>query len=233
MMYSPIQLVTDSVSSFNSLFLSALHQAACERPDRFPLAPELLDGFRQLTAVDCRERAAGIRLCLADAQFSDEAWWELAITAQASQRHPESDSWMGEIDHSPLTQSLLMVAWHGVRSLPSFSRVLFGMSPGVQNAFGKLNLYQLFGLARSPGQGIGPRWPDRTDIWSHVLNEHPDASRTLAVELRILQACARESSGMISRAALEFVQDLSLQTNTLADGADGQDSQPSSNRRSG
>jgi len=210
MMFSPIQLVTDSVSSFNSLFLDALHRTACERPERFPLCPTLLDGFRQLTAADCRELSAGVRLCLADAQFADEAWWYLAVATPGRLPPPESVSWMREVDRSPLTQSLLMVAWHGVRSLPSFSRVLFGMRPGVQDAFEKLSLFQLFGLARSPGNCMVPRWPGRTDIWSHILNESPNDLRALSVELRILQACANESSGMLSRAALEFVQDLSV-----------------------
>ncbi len=231
MMYSPIQLVADSVSNFNALFLNALHLAASERPDRFPLSPSLIDGFRALRVDDCRELAAGVRICLADEHFSDEAWWDLAISPSARPHPPESDPWMGDIDRTWLTQSLLMLAWNGMRLLPSFSRVLFGMSPAVQKTIEKLTLFQLSGVARSPETAIRPRWPERTDIWTYVLNGDSNGSPGLLVELRILQACATESSGMLSRAAQEFVRNLSLNAATALPQEDVQDSPHSSKRR--
>jgi hypothetical protein len=211
MMYSPVQLVMDAVSSFNGSFLEALQQSARDRPESFPLCPTLIDGFRALTAPDCREIAGSVRICLADARFSDEAWWSSAASMPARARQPGSDPWIPETERVPLAQSLLIVAWHGVRSLPSFSRVLFGMRPGVQRAFEQLSLFQLFGLSRSPASAVCPRWSDRTDIWSHILGDSTRGLRALSVDLRILQACASESSGMLNRAALEFVDDLSSQ----------------------
>lgn len=197
-MHSPVRLVVDSVASFNVLLLDALSGTARERPLAFPLDATLREHFCRLDTADGPGPFA-FGICLADAHFSDDTLW-----TRTGADLPEdcfgrnARMWISDVDRVVLAQSLFLIAWQSVRSLPSLSSVLFGMTPQVHDQFRTRTLADVMGFARSRSQWLYPRWHNRPEVWTHLLGAQPGRKRRPAPQLRLLQACASESERLLS-----------------------------------
>ena len=206
-MHSSTQLVTDSIASFNSLFLDALARTAREQPAQLPLPLNLVGALSEMTASDCCERGA-VRVCLAEAHFGDAALWRQTV-AGAAEGEPSSavGHWSSSPDRVLLAHSLFLVAWHGVHSMPSFTRILFGMDDEVSRIFRTVSFAGLFPLAEARSGWVYPRWRTRGDVWSGLLGAPiGEAARAPSSTLRLLQASARESFAMLSTAFIGSLQ---------------------------
>jgi hypothetical protein len=152
-----------------------------------------------MTISDCLERGS-LNICLAEAHFGNSELWFRAPEGTGEERGDANNQhWLDLDDRLALSHLLFMIAWHGVRCVPSFVRVLFGMSEEVRCEFERTSVAALWPLARSRSTWIYPRWALRGDVWSSLLEDPTGQTDvSLSPTLRLLQACASESAPMRS-----------------------------------
>jgi hypothetical protein len=192
--YSPHQLVLDSIASFNSSFLEMLARTARERPHQFPLPTDLVPSFSCLSASDCIERGAS-SVCLAAARCPD------ATPRRCVERHTSDENsaafdefWIASEHRVVVAHSFFLVAWYGEHVIPEFTRTLFGTTLDEKRLLKTTPLSGLFPLAQSRAAWLYPRWRQRTDVWQFLIDAPGRGDdRMPSPTLRLLQACATDA----------------------------------------
>lgn len=191
--------VLETIGDLNAELLEALIDSARMDPEHFPLPHCLRVRFSRLRIAHSRERGR-CGVSLADAGFSDGIrWGRVAAGENLNGISPDDGPWLfGELG-IVLAQSVLMVAWHVARALPSLGTVLLGMSDEVTTEFRKLNISDLARIAQCRSGWVRPRWAGRADVWKSIIaTGEPGHEQEPMTVLRCLKASATESRRLMS-----------------------------------
>jgi len=163
-----------AIGGVNKQLLEALRLSAARLDRTFPLAPSQQAPFAALTASQVHD-APPCGVLLADAGFSDpERWRRLSEPSQLEPSVDIEPDWLGREPAIVLVYAILMVAWHVVHTAPAAAGVLLGMSEPVLALFRQLDTADLARIARDHPGLIRPRWVDRPDLWSSVVESDGD-----------------------------------------------------------
>jgi hypothetical protein len=200
--------VLAEIAELNAYFLEALANCAKRRPQHFPLPEHLRADFSRLTQLDLRRRRK-CSVLLVDARFSDSVYWSpAAMCDQAVLPSSERGHWLSEPQGVLMALSVLMVAWHVVKSLSPLAGVLLGMNDGVSREFSNLQLADLAQIAQTRPGWIRPRWADRIDLWSSIVEAiQTDADPGPSPILHLLKSSATESGRMFSSMRVATTRD--------------------------
>jgi hypothetical protein len=188
-----------AIGALNARILEAIASAA-RRSDRlFPLDPSLRGRFAALTDVPVIGVRCGV--LLADLSFSDSSRWqrsEIRFLGSESQAHPR---WLTSAEGIVLTSAALMLAWHVVHAIPTASGILLGMPRSVSAIYQRLTVNDFADIAMDPERWMRPRWADRLDFWSGILDaaEAIPCHERQSVTLRCLKASTPQCESLVRR----------------------------------
>ena len=191
-------LLSDSLAAvveLNGQLLDALSSSA-QTAREFPLGPKLRARFAALSALQ-RRQVAQSGVLLADVGFSNsDRWHSLVFDGEHLDRGMYSE-WLAVEDAVALTSTVLLVAWHILRVRPSIAGFLLGMPESTVSTFRQLGVADLTRVARRHPHWVRPRWPDRLDLWSSILDADTSSQDPASVVLRCLKASAGLSSRLL------------------------------------
>jgi hypothetical protein len=179
-----------AVCEVNEQLLDALCEAAGADREHFPLPHPVRPRLAQLSSSD-RRRAAQCGLLLADAGFSDPRRLNQALSESPRNisTGPCASHW-SSLEHAvALAHSTLFVTWHIVRTNPTVAGVLLGVPSQSAAAYAQIGVRDLAYIAQRNPHWIGPRWPDRLEIWTSLLDlaTSSDDPNQVCLTLRCLQ----------------------------------------------
>jgi hypothetical protein len=184
-----------TVSAVNEQLLEALVESARSDSAEFPLSGSLRPRVAGLSFEECRW-AARCGVLLADANLADSRGWRDVQghdkgNIPAVSRRP----WLPMEQSISLAHSTLLVSWYLIHSTPAVARVLLGLSAAGVAACRELGVGDLAKLARRHPECVRPRWPDRLDVWTHLLEGAicPGIQESRSMTLHCLQVSARDS----------------------------------------
>jgi hypothetical protein len=186
--------VLDAVSAVNAQLLDALAASAREEVAEFPLSESLRGRAAKLTLEE-RRRAARCGVFLVDANLVDfSCWREVALQGESASSTDASTLWLPIEESRSLAHSALLVAWYVIRANSAVARVLLGMSASGVAAYRELGVADLAQIARCRPECVRPRWPNRFDVWSQLMEGASDggAHESRSTMLRCLQVSARD-----------------------------------------
>lgn len=186
--------VLDAVSAVNAQLLDALAASAREEAAEFPLIESLRGRAAKLTLEE-RRRAARSGVFLVDANLVDfSCWREAALRGESAPSTDASRPWLPIEESRSLAHSALLVAWYVIRTNSAVARVLLGMSASGVAAYRELGVADLAQIARCRPECVRPRWPNRLDVWSQLLEGTSDegTQESRSTTLRSLQVSARD-----------------------------------------
>ena len=161
--------VLDAVFAVNSQLLDALASSAREGATQFPLSESLRERAARLT-LEGRRRAARSGVFLVDANLMDfSCWREAALRGESAPPADLPMPWLPIEDARSLAHSALLVAWYVIHADPAVARVLLGMSASGVAAYRELGVADLAQIARRHPECVRPRWPNRLDVWSELM----------------------------------------------------------------
>jgi hypothetical protein len=186
--------VLDAVSAVNSQLLDSL--AECARGDaaEFPLNDSLRSRVAGLTLEE-RRRAARCGVFLADANCVDfSCWREVMLRGESALPREILRPWLPIEESRSLAHSVLLIVWYVVHASPAVARVLLGMSASGVTAFRELDVGEIAQIARRRPDCVRPRWPNRLDVWTQIVEGARDAGAESPrwTTLRCLQVSARD-----------------------------------------
>jgi hypothetical protein len=184
--------VLDAVSAVNSQLLDALAESARGDAAEFPLNESLRGRVAGLTLEE-RRRAARCGVFLADANFIDfSCWREMSLQGEPALSRGILRPWLPIEESRSLAHSVLLIAWYVIHASPVVARVLLGMSASGVAAFRELGVGDIAEIARGRPECVRPRWPNRLDVWTHIVEGARDAGaeKPRWTTLRCLQVSA-------------------------------------------
>jgi hypothetical protein len=188
--YEPVVLndALAAVTELNLQLLDALARNA-QAQGPFPLG-ELLRAPIACLSSSQRRQAAQCGVLLADVGFADlDRWRQIALQSECNLLTEPSD-WLSSEESVVLAYAVFMVAWHVVHVSPSAAGFLLGMTEPVVAVYRKLGVADLAHVARSRPQWVRPRWYDRPDVWTSVVEGamNPASHDPASIVLRCLSA---------------------------------------------
>jgi hypothetical protein len=166
--------VLDAVFAVNSQLLDALASSARGEASHFPLSESLREQAARLT-LEQRRRAARSGVFLVDANLIDfSCWRDAALRGESAPSTDLPMPWLPIEDSRSLAHSALLVAWYVVHADPAVARVLLGMSASGVAAYRERDVADLAQIARCHPECVRPRWPNRLDVWSELIESACD-----------------------------------------------------------
>ncbi len=183
----------DLVHQLNEHCLELLADvAAADAGSDLPLVAANRDLWARL-GPEARRRTALLPFVILDLHFTDEAWWQRAISAPAPTLHEtESENWLPPKLSERLVQETLMFAWQMARSDRTAAQVSFAMHPTVAAMIGQLTPGQVRAIASRASGGIHVRWEQNGRFWRELLfaaesgNDEAIAELHLHAKLQLL-----------------------------------------------
>jgi hypothetical protein len=180
--------VLDAISAVNSQLLDAVASSARGEGAAFPLVKSLRGRAAKLTLEE-RRRAAGCGVFLVDANLIEFwCWREVALRGESAPAADVPTPWLPIEESRSLAHSALLVAWYVVQADFAVARVLLGMSASGVAAYRELGVADLAQIARCHPECVRPRWLDRPDVWSQLIEGACDGTeRSRSATLRCLE----------------------------------------------
>jgi hypothetical protein len=187
-----LRQVLDAVVAVNGQLLDALAASARGDAIPFPLNASLRERAARLTLEE-RRRAARSGVFLVDANLIDfSCWREAALRGELAPSRDVPMPWLPIDEARSLAHSALLVAWYVIHADSAVARVLLGMSASGVAAYRELGVADLAQIARCHPECVRPRWPNRLDVWSELIQGACDGGTQ---ESRTTLRCLELSAG--------------------------------------
>jgi hypothetical protein len=182
-----------TVCSVNEQLFGALVCAARSDSTEFPLSASLRHQVARLSSDEC-QRAARCGVLLPDANWPNSPGWRDVPSHDNSSVSTDS-LWLPVEQSISLSLATLLVSWYVIHSAPAVARVLLGLTAARVAAYRELGVDDLAKIARRNPACVRPRWPDRLDVWTHLVEGASQSSdKFRSMTLRCLQASSGDSA---------------------------------------
>jgi hypothetical protein len=153
------------------------------------LSPGLQAQVAPLSATQ-RAAAANCPYALFDLRFDDEAYWSARLETPATLLVADEER-MCE-DTIDFVRLALFYAWHLASSAALTAHLLLGMRADTVEAFRRISVEALPGLARSETANLAARWSGCSAYWSGLIGAaaRPDPAALRRVQLFGIQLAA-------------------------------------------
>ncbi len=114
--------------------------------------------------------AARFPFLLLDFGFSEPDWWR-DITGDSNESATEL-TWLTPFPRataSRLSRSIIMLAWHTVRTDTEAAVVLLGITPEVAGILRSMPIHSIDDLAERHARRLRLRWADRPGVWRQLI----------------------------------------------------------------
>jgi hypothetical protein len=137
-----------------------------------------------------RDAAAHCPYALFDLRFQDEAYWRGRLEGAGAWRI--ADAPMVDADIIDFVRLALFYTWHVASTAGLTAHLLLGMHASTADAFRRVSVDALPGLAASEAVNLAPRWSQSHTYWSALINAaaRPDPAVLRRVQLSGLQLAA-------------------------------------------
>ena len=137
-----------------------------------------------------RAAAADCPYALFDLRFQDEAHWRGRL--QTAQPLRIADAPGADEETVDFVRLALFYTWHLASSGGLAAHLLLGMHADTADAFRRVSVDALPGLAATEAPNLAPRWSRRHAYWSALINAaaRPDPAALRRVQLSGLQLAA-------------------------------------------
>lgn len=175
------------VREFNERCLLTVRDwAASHEPCGVPAIADQRELWRQLHP-EAIKRAAHFGAVIIDVQFDNAAWWQALDRDVDGAGTRDGFTWSAQFA-GPLTNELLVLAWHVSRWDRRTATVLLGMRPEVAEVIAALspNL-----ISRAAQRGISElrlRWSDRPSLWRSIVTAAQSGSKALLADAHLQAA---------------------------------------------